>query len=567
MSRDGLERCRWIDSIDDFVRQHGRSTPRWAVVLTYELTMSTLARVVLPALSRRGRQFRTVVLADQGTLEGALSAESPVLPGAVNLHPVRCKRGGVFHPKLVFLRAGSHVRACFGSANVTDGGLGANLELWTHTESGEILGGIQRFLENVVKSRDLVIDDAARRSVGRALWGLTRAPSASVWSSLDDSFATRLRAGSEKKAKRVSVVSPMYAGPGGVRAARKAVPAASVDLCTNARVIVPGAELFVYEPPHPADQDEDDAEAFPSTLHGKAYVFHPAGRGDAIAWTGSANFTAQALTKSVGGGGNVELMVRGTVPADEAEALELDLRRLFKAAKDASAPEKVVTSAPPRAVATVLAGEIVGAAAERRLVLHCSIKTGRVVLEHQGRRVQVVIRGGRGTVRGAELRRLVPDLDPSAAQALIIHQRVGKRAVPIVVNVPHVPADPAAGGGQASLDTLLEDFLGRIRVPARSSSDDEEEVDDQRDDDDATSDDEDDEIGRRLDEVRHQGELDQLAVKIAMLKRLATASTAAGLERDGMLAEILRAVLAACAPHLQPSLRSLFDNISVGEGS
>jgi hypothetical protein len=56
MKSEGLERQRWSDPIDDFVREYGGATPRWAIVLTYELDIATLARAVLPALTRRGRR-------------------------------------------------------------------------------------------------------------------------------------------------------------------------------------------------------------------------------------------------------------------------------------------------------------------------------------------------------------------------------------------------------------------------------------------------------------------------------------------------------------------------------
>ena len=103
MKQMRIERNRWIDPIDDFVRRYGRATPRWAVFLTYNIDLEQFSRVVLPALVRQGRRFRTVVLSDQGTLEQSLREWRPRFRGAVNLHKVGCKRG-VFHPKLVFLR-------------------------------------------------------------------------------------------------------------------------------------------------------------------------------------------------------------------------------------------------------------------------------------------------------------------------------------------------------------------------------------------------------------------------------------------------------------------------------
>ena len=92
MKPQGVEWNRWVDPIDDFVRQHGRHTPRWAVFLTYNLDLSRFGRVVLPVLSRHGKRFRVVVISDQAALENNLQLSRPQLPGPVNLHPIRCRR-------------------------------------------------------------------------------------------------------------------------------------------------------------------------------------------------------------------------------------------------------------------------------------------------------------------------------------------------------------------------------------------------------------------------------------------------------------------------------------------
>ena len=370
MNRDGLERCRWVDSIDDFVRQHGRATPRWAIGL---LPTSRPCRPWRePSCRRRLEGGDAFGLWSWPTRAHSKRHYRWSRPCCRIVEPVpgtlQARRGVPSEAGLPSRREPCP-RACFGSANVTDGGVGTNLELWTHTESPELLAGIQRFVGALATNRDLAIDDGARRNTtADRTAGSPWTPTPSVGSSATTS--SRLRVGPEKRAQRVSVVSPMYASVGGVRAARRALPAGSVNLFTTANVVVPASKVFVYDPPHPADSAEDDAEAFQRTLHAKAYVFHLAGRGEAIAWTGSANFTAQALTKPVARGGNVELMVRGTLPADEADALEVDLKYLFKASKGASAPEQLDTSALPRPAATVLAGEIVGTADDCRLVVH-----------------------------------------------------------------------------------------------------------------------------------------------------------------------------------------------------
>lgn len=570
MKRTGLERNRWVDPIDDFVRQHGRATPRWAVFLTYNIDLDRFGRLVLPALARRGRHFRSVMLSDQATLEESLNLSRPQLPGAVNLHPIRCSRGGIFHPKLVFLRAGRHVRACFGSANITDGGMGSNLEFWTFTESPEILGGIQHFLLALTRSPDLVIDDSACRSLRRALSGLVGSETASVWSSLQESFASRLKRGPERNTARATIISPMYAAEGGIKGARAAIPSTEVQLYTDMAVPVPKSSVFLYSPPHVADQ-ADDAEAFPRVLHAKAYVFRLRASGAALAWMGSANFTAQALTKSVSKGGNVELMVRTRLPKDEADALDADLAELFEKGKALVDAMDRKSSAPPRALATIIACELVGSTSEPRLRIHSTQRQGHVVLRNNGRQVRVTIKNRRGILEGAPLRRLLPELDLTAAHVFVLYQLVRGLEVPVVVNVPHVPLDDGrAGHSHASIDTLLDDLLGRIpisRAKTGTGYEQEEDVDPPSDTNDDEIDAESSEFERRLDQVQHQGEIDQLAVKAALLKKLAERATASVPERDSMFGDIVRVILRASPSHLAPAIRSLFDNIDPSEST
>jgi|GEM_PF-4767508 len=572
MKRKGLERHRWIDPVDDFVRQHGHATPRWAVFLTYNIDLDRFARTVLPMLTRRGRRFRAIVLSDQGALEESLKLSRPQLGGAVNLHPIQCSRGGVFHPKLVFLRAGRHVRACFGSANITDGGMGSHLELWTSTESPEILGGIQHFLLTLQQSPDLGIDDGARRSLRRAISGLVGSETASVWSSLHESFANRLKSGPERNAVSATIISPMYASDGGIKAARAAIPSSEVQLYTNLAVPVPKSSLFKYLPPHVADQ-ADDADSFPSVLHAKAYVFRTEASGTALAWMGSANFTAQALTKSVSNGGNVELMVRTMLPKDEADALDADLAELFKKAKKLSDAVDRDNEAPPKTIATILSCELLGSVSKPQLRIHATQRQGHVVLKNDGRSVKVTIKNGRGTLEGAALRRLLPELDLTAAHIFVLFQLVRGEEVPVVVNIPHVPPDDGSSEhSHASIDTLLDDLLGRIpifRAKSETGDGQEDDVDSPNGDDDNEPDTETCDLERRLDQVRHQGELDQLAVKAALLKKLAKklAKRMTGAERNSMFREIVRVLLQASPRHLIPAIRSLFGNIDPSEST
>ena len=119
----GLSHRKTTDAISSFVRQHASATPRRAVFCTYDFHAPRFEAVVLPQVTRRGRFFRTLVLADQAALQrpGALTQRGA--GPRYELAPVRLKGPGVFHPKLVVLQAGPRVLVGIGSSNLTPGGL------------------------------------------------------------------------------------------------------------------------------------------------------------------------------------------------------------------------------------------------------------------------------------------------------------------------------------------------------------------------------------------------------------------------------------------------------------
>lgn len=560
MKSDGLERNRWVEPIEDFVRMHGHGAPRWAVCLSYEFEPALFNLKVLPVLSRQGRCFRTVVLTDAGALEKRFTTSQPPLSGAVNLHPVRCIKRGVFHPKLVLLRAGQKVRVCFGSANLTSGGFGGNLELWSHSDSSEIVAGIVHFLETLSRSRNLLVDEGARRSLKYALAGLVGAESDSVWSSLNGSFAERLRRGRESRATEVVVISPMFSGKKGVSDARGAIAPHKLRLYTDASAKIPRCDgLFLYSPAEVSDDGaEEDKKTMPSGLHAKAYIFRQRRGGTSTAWLGSANFTAQALAKSIVGGGNLELMVRTVLPDDEVRALEADLNELFKSCRQ-EGDDRRKADVPTKAQATVLAGELRGKPGGWKLVLETTQRNGQIRLRQDEATLLVPVRRGRGIVRGSKLERLIPQLEsPDAPQTIVLFQVLpGGKEVPIIVNVPHVPPDDEEGSPQAKLDWMLDELLGRVRVIRRQAGHDEDfeqlgGSEDMSEDDDAETE---DELGRSLDLVRHQGELDQLAVKIATFKKL-LARVASGEERNRMLDALAPTALSATPKHLKSAVKA-----------
>jgi hypothetical protein len=557
----GLAWQRWLDPVDEFVRQHRREPSRWAIACTYELELATLQRAVLPALSRRGAAFRTLVLVDAGVLERVMNDLAAPLVGAVNLHAVRVTRGGVFHPKLLLLRAGGHVRVCFGSANLTSGGLAGNLELWSHSDSADVVPGVTAFFDELLAAKAVVLDPSARRGLRRALLGLPRRATPAVWSSLTEPFAHRLARRGEPRARRAVIVSPLFATAGGLTAARSAVPAGDVTLCTDRAIALSRCKVRVLR--GTTDAETESGDPAPQALHAKAYAFE-ARDGSANVWSGSANFTAQAVTKSVAQGGNVELMVRAHLPRDEWQRLAHDLENdLFVAMTGRPELPPVQGAAMPAARSTVIGAELVIGVSGPALLITSTRASGVVRLAYQRRTVTIPIRAGRGRLEGAPLRAFLGAIATAieASTCFAIHELLGRSRFAVVVNIPHVPPTAAEGGsGHATLDAFANELLGRVIVYARppgvAADDGDPDLGSDVDAEDDGGAPLDAELERRLDECRHQGRLDRDAVTLAVLeKRLRKAHAD---QRTAYRGEIVQTAEATLPPLLHAAVRRLF---------
>lgn len=571
MSSGGLPSQRWLDPVDRFVKMHGRERNRWAIACTFELDLATLQRSVLPALSRRGAAFRTVVMCDAGTLERKLPELRIPLSGAVNLHGVRLRGRGIFHPKLLLLRAGPHTRVCFGSANLTSGGLAGNLELWSHSDDCDVIAGVVRFFDQLLESKAVQVSPSCSRSIRRALLGLERRAVADVWSTFDGSFGKRLAAGREARARHAFVVSPLYAGRGGLAAARKQIPTRTITYCTDAPVEVPAGVVRTLRR-DPRSLLADDKDLPPDVLHAKAYAFAMTG-GSGLVWSGSANFSAPALVKAVDAGGNVEILVRAEIPKDEWKRLSHDLgseEGMFASAagQPAAVPRPVQSSPAP--MATVTGAELASSPAGACLLISSTKRSGVVTLEYEGRTVHVAIQRGRGRLEGAALRAFLPAafLTNGTATCFAITEVVEGRKVAVPVNVSHVPPSAEDGGsGQHGLDAIADDILGRVRVFRAPPEDDGEDNSDDDEDDDDMEDaegrsrpsqrrDEDEELTRRLDECKHQGLLDRSATTLAVLVKLLRRIPKE--ERRYWAAEIVASARTTVPPHLHAAMLPMF---------
>ena len=415
------------------------------------------------------------------------------------------------------------------------------------------MGAFTRLFLQLGTHPNIQIDPVFQRQVERAVIGLPNRASASVWSSLDESFKKRIASRHRAHASPVVVVSPLFAAGEGIGRARSVFASSKATVYTDDAVTIPRASTRCYMPPNAIDSDEGDQPDYPSTLHAKLYVLErPTGAADA--WVGSANFTAQALTKSVREGGNVECMVHTVIPRDELQAIRAELDGLFeKPERTNVAASRVSKTSTTRS--TVLACELQRAPSGFRLVVYVIPGTASVTLEHHGLSVKISTVGDVGVLHGKKLLKVFSDLNAECPQLYVIYQIVGKVRIPVVVNSPYV-SEMKDELSHASLDEMLDELRGYIPKPRGGdeidlSDDDEPEDESEPEVDPAVADSE-----RRLDEVKHQGLLDQLAVKVTIARRLIQRETEPGSLREELFVLMRRSCEVACPPALWPVLKN-----------
>jgi hypothetical protein len=211
----GLAFRKTADAIASFVKQHGSAAPRRAVLCTYDFDPARFEAVVLPELSSRRRWFRTLVLADGGALQkkGVLAQRGAA--SSYELAPTRVNGSGVFHPKLIVVQAGARVLVGIGSANLTAGGLGGNLELMLFaTNEGPdgvaLAGSAIQFLRDLRDSRRVVLPPSSRRFLERVCLTARVVKGGPVLHNLTKPLLGQLAAARPRRTVRVAVVSPWH---------------------------------------------------------------------------------------------------------------------------------------------------------------------------------------------------------------------------------------------------------------------------------------------------------------------------------------------------------------------
>ncbi|MGE0400236.1 MAG: hypothetical protein AB7T06_26205 [Kofleriaceae bacterium] len=540
----GLAFRKTADAIAAFVKQHGASAPRRAVLCTYDLDPARFEAVLLPELTRRRRWFRTLVLADAASLQkhGVLGQRAAA--SSYELAPVRVNGPGVFHPKLIVLQAGARVLVGIGSGNLTAGGLGGNLEmmLFATNEAADgtaIAESAIQFLDDLRAAPRVTLPISAKRFLERVSRSASGAKGGPVLHSLDQSLIEQLPAGRPGRVNRVQIMSPWHSTsadtdglePDVIARVGKALGAAprvytqghagkAPALGKKTEVRILRASAYGGDEDLDAESEEDVSKRVrrPARLHAKAYL--AVGATNATLWFGSANCTLPALCR-VAGRGNVELLARAALDRNALARFECDLDAMFERASGTLPPKKTPRIQAPRGI--VLAGHVDTWEASRKLEIEvlAPARSTRLRVGTTSRRrgtIEIDVPKGATSIilSPAQSRRLLQDREVPP----VLWEHVAGTAIPFPISVPCAPTfdDP-----EAMLDDVLDDFAGRVPSPFRTKS----RRDDGGDDDDLDDEDNRDRELALLTESEHQGTLDRIAVRVELLRRRLAAIPAA----------------------------------------
>jgi hypothetical protein len=458
----------------------------------------------------------------------------------------------VFHPKLVLLAAGGRYLVGVGSANLTSGGLGGNLEMMlfaddTTDDGRRLLGGAAHFLYRLVRHKHLLLPASAREFVDVALAGIRRDPSG-LSDSLDVALVDQMAAtlGDQDRpanARGLTILSPWHsaaASPEGVdpsvlRRLKRAFGASRIAVFTEGRNghgpnLGSGTRVHIrVEQPSPrgkngesAEEGEADLERRPTRVHAKAYLVEDSAEGGRL-FFGSANCTHPALTRAVVGGGNVELLVASKLEAAEVAALRGDLADLFVPADKTFAV--TAAPAPVQPAGVVLAGQISECAAGPRLRIEApTLRQGTVEIAAApaSQLVRVHVSRGVGWIDDrSQMRSLLGEVAPARggdSWGGVLWERVGKAFAPFPVVVPLAADDYGTPDG-ALLDLVWEELgLWPVQADGEEAEPDDEQIE-------STSEEEDQDL-QALAEAKHEGQLDRLAVAVSVLRRRIAAAAA-----------------------------------------
>jgi hypothetical protein len=354
---------RLFDALDEFAKG-AQLTHALALTYGYDGDVA-YERVWKPLIERYGVPH-PLVIAD-GVVRGSGTTARVNAGTALGVHVVRASRAraSVFHPKLFLAVRDEAVFLAVGSANLTSGGLGSNLELMTALRfaRGEVpsvprtvLDGALDFLRGLVRPAIVdrvhesslnVFDETVRHAqlIGEDVPLEGQTPLAFVSSATTPIWDQLLEIHGDDPLEHMLVVSPFWGmedpdGDGEAMIARalgdrtpwSGKPA--LEMCVGtleaAMSRVPLETIKKYANAITLRTQSLQAEDV-RRLHGKLIVLQGSSR-TTVYW-GSANFTPSALLKTWEGGGNAEcgLLLRRPRAELTLEAVEhaFGLREVF----------------------------------------------------------------------------------------------------------------------------------------------------------------------------------------------------------------------------------------------
>jgi hypothetical protein len=247
-----------------------------------------------------------------------VAGEPPTRPKRSHYFFWQANWRGTFHPKMAVLLAGANIAVGLGSANLTSGGLGTNLECWQFFGDTEgdlpVLAGVRAFLE-ALRSGSLVSNHLEIKELIEAL---PRADSHCLAYTLRGQLLDQVAQVVGSEARRLDIISPLNCDPALVvsRLRQRFKPN---KICLYSRTHerfphVPGCdECFYLRPPEPSFE-EDSVVRRLGMPHAKMYAFYGKTRVD-LFW-GSANLSASAWVRT-GHKANVDFLVHSRVSAKE----------------------------------------------------------------------------------------------------------------------------------------------------------------------------------------------------------------------------------------------------------
>lgn len=291
------------------------------LVLTYEFNPGTFETRFERVLRRQNVQVDVVIGQPPARDQNLINRPQQGL-----LYRVwRANWLGKFHPKIIILMADDDLVVGLGSANMTVGGLGGNLECWqfypVSPDNSSVVGGVKKLLECLIE-RKIVTDKAGLKEITSALPSeVNTCLIHTLTGRLFDQVIPRLRG----PVLRVDIISPINGDPGRLlELLRRKTGAKEIHYYSHNNPMPSLAACTSYwrlEPPGGKLDDEEKLAKY-TAVHSKMFAFCSV-KGIDLFW-GSANASNTAWLNT-GSGSNIDFLIHSRLSHGEWEKFRTNL--------------------------------------------------------------------------------------------------------------------------------------------------------------------------------------------------------------------------------------------------